>query len=653
MSSKQAQLVSFQTNRPISEPKILKHRQISLGKLMRMYRERNGQLSREVLASLVGVSSRTIRNWENDISLPTSHHLRKLIEIYAVQNLFLANEEREEAQELWLKRQEQDEINTFPGFDENWFSRMLQAGRVVSPPSSNPNRAETVAKMTTVKATDRPGSLREEKPAPPPNNLPTLSGPTIGRESELAQLQALLQNPGVRLLTLVGPGGVGKTRLGLQVSHEVLDKFADGVFFVCLAAIQEPALVLEMIAQTLGVNEASGPNRGQSLQTFLASRQILLFIDNFEQVKNTTLQLLSLLKAAPGLKLLVGSRITLQIADEQVFDVAPLALPPLLPSEPVTAPEKAALVLSEYGAGRLLLQRALAAKPDLKITAENEAALLRICQRLDGLPLALELAAARLKYFTPPALLKRLEGANNSSPLQLLEKSGSRGPGRQQSLRQTLDWSYNLLASDEQQLFCSLAIFTDGCALTAGEAVCARLEAAPGPIEPGRILNLLTQLVEKSLLRYENDPDGEPRFMMLQTVREYAMERLKAANLAPVLWQRYSDYFVKLAETAEAFSHEPEQTIWTARLEKEHNNLRAVLHHALENSAFEIALRLVASLCPFWERRGYRSEGLRWADETLAKTEALRNNPAVEKWRAQAFDRARTLALYHDQHPKG
>ncbi len=652
MSSDNVRLVSYQENRRVSEPKILKTRQISLGKLLRMYRERDGQrLSREVLAEMVGVSSRTIRNWENDISLPTAHHLRKLIEVYLEQKLFSANEERDETQELWLKRQEYDELNTFSAFDEVWFSRLLEVGSVSKPLPSGQNKGQpsTNPPVLTVAATPTT-SVEEKSKVRLPGNLPALNGPTIGRDKELAQLENLLQNPAVRLITLAGPGGVGKTRLVLQTGHLLADKFADGVFFVCLAAIEEPALVLEMIAQTLGVKEAANLSLLQSLQTYLASKKILLIIDNFEQVKRAASDLLKLVEGAANVKLLVGSRITLQIYGEYVFEVLPLTVPSLAVSQLSLLNPGGALALSKYGSVEFLLERTRQLKPDLTLTAENAQALTQICQRLDGLPLALELAAARLKFFTPPALLRRLEGAYNSSPLQILEKGYKAGPGRQQSLRQTLDWSYNLLEGDEQHLFCSLAVFNDGCSLAACETVCSNLQIEAGSIiEPSKILNLLTQLVEKSLLKHENDPDGEPRFSMLQTVRDYALERLKSSGREDgreeVLWQACTKYFVKLAETAEAQLRGPEQAIWVPRLEKEHNNLRAVLHRALDHSQVETALRLVASLCWFWKLGGYLSEGRRWAEEALAKSEPLKKDPAIEIWRGQALNGAGMLAV--------
>jgi predicted ATPase len=471
----------------------------------------------------------------------------------------------------------------------------------------------------------------------PPNNLPRLGGPTIGRDKELSQLQTLLQNPELRLITVVGPGGVGKTRLILQTGHALANKFEDGVFFICLAAINEPALVLEMIAQVLEVKEVNGLSLLQTLEAYLATKQILLIIDNFEQVKSAARSLINLLAATPGLKFLIGSRITLQIYPEQVFELLPLALPPVQPSIDST--------LSKYGAMELLLQRAKQVKPDLTMTPENALALTQICQRLDGLPLALELAAARLKFFTPQALLRRLEGAHNSGPLQLLEKANKDGPTRQQSLRQTLDWSYNLLEHDEQHLFCTLAIFNDGCSLVACETVCTSFLNESGmPLEPSKVLNLLTQLVEKSLLRHENDPEGEPRFTMLQTIREYALERLKRKGAEEILWQHYTDYFVTLADTADKSSEQP---IWIVRLEKEHNNLRAVLHHALEYLQVEIALQLVVSLWWFWEFQGYLTEGLRWAEEILAQSEALQDDPTISELRVKALNKVDGLSHYN------
>jgi predicted ATPase/class 3 adenylate cyclase len=444
------------------------------------------------------------------------------------------------------------------------------------------------------------------------NNLPTQPTPLIGRERESAAVVALLRRAEVRLVTLTGPGGIGKTRLGLQVAAELLDGFADGVWFVNLAPINDSSLVATTIAHTLGVAEVARIPIEKSLRAVLREKRTLLLLDNFEQVLDAAPLVAELLAAAPGLTVLVTSRAVLHLSGEHEFAVPPLALPDL-------AQSLSAEQLTQYEALKLFVARAQAAKADFAITKDNAPAVAEICHRLDGLPLAIELAAARVKLFPPQALLARL-----SNRLALLTSGPRDLPARQQTLRNAIAWSYNLLSVKEQILFRQLGVFVGGCTLEAAEAVCNvdnDLTLA--------VVDCIASLLDQSLLRREGGPDGEPRFVMLETIREYALERLKASGETEVLRRRHAECFLALAETAELWFHGPDQRVWLDRIEVEHVNLRAALAWSLEvqragtqspddHLQSAIGLRLAAALWWFWDRRGYLPEGRRWLERTLA-----------------------------------
>jgi predicted ATPase/class 3 adenylate cyclase len=337
-----------------------------------------------------------------------------------------------------------------------------------------------------------------------PHNLPVQPTPLIGREREVAAVGHLLQREDVRLVTLTGPGGVGKTRLGMQVVAELSDRFADGVVFVNLAPITDPALVVPTVAQTLDIREAAGQPLLERLVEMLQQKQILLLLDNFEQVVSTAVHVADLLATCPKLKVVVTSRAVLHIRAEHEFAVPPLALP-----DPTSLPDLA--VLPHYAAVALFLLRAQAAKPDFQLTAANAYAIAEICVRLDGLPLAIELAAARIKLLPPQALLTRL------SPRLAMLTGGSRDvPARQQTLRNTLQWSYDLLSGEEQRLFRRLSVFVGGCTLEAAEAVCGGGNTSDGM--GSSVLEGVASLIDRSLLQQTEHEGQEPRLMMLETV---------------------------------------------------------------------------------------------------------------------------------------
>jgi predicted ATPase/class 3 adenylate cyclase len=462
-----------------------------------------------------------------------------------------------------------------------------------------------------------------------PHNLPLQPTPLIDRDAEVAYVCDMLRRPETRLVTLVGPGGIGKTRLALQVAAELLDAYPSGVYFVPLAPIRDPALVVPTIAQALGVSEAGGRPLMDALRAYLRDKHLLLLLDNFEQVVVAAPLLSELLAAAPQLNVLVTSREVLHLRGEQEFPVPPLALPD---------PKHARLeTLSQYAAVELFIARALDVNPDFAVTNESAPAVAEICARLDGLPLAIELAAARIKLFSTKALLARLE-----QRLALLTSGARDLPVRQQTLRNTIDWSYHLLERMEQILFQRLAVFVGDWTLEAAEAVTTFNVQT---LERYNVLDGLAALVDKSLLRQTETADTEPRFEMLQTTREYALEQLAAHGETTVIEHLHADFFLALAEAAEPQLTGADQLVWMERLEVEHENLRAALGRAIERREAETALRLSGALWRFWYIRGYAEEGRAWLNSALAITMAAPSMP-LSRVRATALYRAGFLTHY-------
>lgn len=470
--------------------------------------------------------------------------------------------------------------------------------RVLAEELSAEPSAETGALLRQIKSGE---SIKPR--APSPHNLPAPLTPFIGRGPELTEISDRLADPACRLLTLVGPGGVGKTRLALRAARLLLEAYEHGAWFVPLEPVRDPEHVASAIARALGVDEVPARPLVQALKAHLREKELLLVLDNFEQVVSMARLVTELLQAAPQVQALVTSREPLKVYGEHTFAVPPLALP-----DPGRLPDPEAL--AEFPAVELFVARARVARPGFSLTPATAPVVVAICARLDGLPLALELAAARLKWLSPEELLERLEqpgGAFNR--LALLADGPRDAHARQRTLRAAIGWSYDLLNGDEQRLFRRLAAFVGGFDPEAVEAVCAADDLGVSAMAG------LHSLAEKSLLRRA---DGAPRFGMLETIREYALEQLAANGEADATRVRHAAYFLSLAERAECETRGPRQAEWLVRLDRERHNLRAALGRALKADEAETALRLAGALGDYWRVRGEFAEGRHRLERALA-----------------------------------
>jgi predicted ATPase/DNA-binding XRE family transcriptional regulator len=460
---------------------------------------------------------------------------------------------------------------------------------------------------------------------PHPTNVQPPLTPTIGRREAIAEVKELLSREEMRLVTLVGAPGIGKTRLGTEVALQLLDGFADGVFVVPLAAIRDRDLAGATIAQTLGLTPQKSGQVLHSLIEALRDKRMLLLLDNFEQVMSAASLLADILSSCPGIKILVTSREALHLSREQLVWVPPLDLPDL-------AHLPVAEELVAYPAVALFVERSRAVKPGFALTDENAEAVAAICTRLDGLPLAIELAAARTRLLPPKALLTRL-----SSRLKVIVGGERDLPARHQTLRDAIAWSYDLLDAPDQALFRRLGVFVGGCTLSAAEGVCNAYTDLEKDVVEG-----LESLLDKHLLELGQDEDSEEesRLMMLETIREYALERLVFEGEEGSIRYLHAEYYLATAEAADPHLTGAEQKLWLDRLERDHDNLRAALQWLLQQGDAETAARLGTALRRFWEVHSHYSEGGAWLKQILSKSDAI-----SAPLRAKALNGAGALAL--------
>jgi len=439
----------------------------------------------------------------------------------------------------------------------------------------------------------------------------------IGRSGDVTHAQHLLRQS--RLLTLTGPGGTGKTRLAIAIAQSVSDAFPDGIIFISLAPLTDPRLVPSTIATALGVPDRADRAPVDGVVAALAHRQVLLVIDNFEQVVDAAPVVATILESCPAVRILVTSRVPLRLTGEQRLPVPPLTVPNDVQPAPDAALAQDAVLL--------FTQRAQAIQPSFLLTPDNVSAVIEVCRRLDGLPLAIELAAARIALLTPAALLGHL-----TSRLALLTGGARDLPARQQTLRATIGWSYDLLAPDEQRLFRLLSVFVGGWTLEAATAVCGSEHVLDGH----------ARLLDHSLIRQVVQSDGSTRYTMLETIREYGLEQLEAHGEVETLRSRHAEYTLGLAENAAPHLEGPDPRPWLDRLTADHDNLRAAMDWLLAREDVQRGLRLVGVLREFWHVQGYYAEGLRRTDAFLALPDAAARTPE----RAHALLTATVLALW-------
>ncbi len=558
-------------------------RDYAFGQLMLSLRMRIS-LTQAGLAALLHVHRRAVAGWEAGSSYPKAEHLKELITLAVQQQAWAFGREEEEIRALWKAAHQKVLL------DEVWLHDLLAPPAPIQlfPQAATPVKGEKAATGSPMRF----------------QNLPLLLEPLIGREQQEQAISAFLLRPEVRLLTLTGTAGIGKTRLAIQVATDLNEIFTQGVCLVQLAPISDFNLVIPSIAQTLGLRDVEEYSLFESLKAFLQDKHLLLLLDNFEQVLEAAPALVELLLACPSSKILVTSRAVLHVEGEYEFSVPPLSLP-----DPHHLPGHEEL--AQYAAVALFVQRAQMVKPQLVLSSDNAAAIAQICIQLDGLPLSLELAAARSKLLSPQTLLGRL-----NHRLAVLTGGRQDAPTRQHTLRDTISWSYDLLNAEEQRCFRRLAIFVGGCTLEAAEAVCS---AAADRSLPA--MDLVASLLDKSLLQQSDQAGDEPRLLMLETIREYALERLADSGEVEAIEQRHAMYYLILAEHGDPELFGQQQHLWVNRLTRDSENLRAALLWLYGRRQHqEPLLRLAGSLGWFWYMCGRLSEGMLWLEHALRGT---------------------------------
>ena len=476
-------------------------------------------------------------------------------------------------------------------------------------------------------------SLREElglKISAPPNNLPAVPYSFVGRHRETEEIRRLLRVG--RLVTLTGPGGIGKTHLAVHTASVLLDQFEDGVFFVPLADILDAEQVASTLAQTLGITQTGGKSPLDDVKARLRDKDLLLVMDNFEQVMEAASLVAEVLAGCPSVKVIATSREALRVRGEQVFDLQPLAVP----GSDVLGRRQSADDLAGYPAIAMFVQSARSARPDFALTDENASTIASICARVDGLPLAIELVAARVKLLTPGEMLARLKGPGDNEALRLLTGGPRDMPDRHRTMHSAIGWSYDLLSDAEKKLFSWLGVFAGGFTLDAAEKVAGNYESDmahyPHPdAKPAirdapseSVLDLVSSLLDKSLVkRVSDEGGGEARFAMLETIRDYALEMLAASGQAPHAGKMHAAYYRALAERAEPFLVGPEQKQWLALLAREYSNMRASLAWALEAGHWELLAQMAILLWRLWYLQGPVNEGRTWLGHALARRDAI------------------------------
>ena len=602
-------------------------------RLLRAARLERGWTQQQVADRIGAPLSLNVTRWENGTAYPSAYYNDRLCQLFgkSVRELGLSQLEDETPGEPSPIALTLEQVSSVP-VQETWQEGRAQLGALApatmpAQPIQDTYRADLLA-------------IRDD-------TLPLPLTPLIGREDEVASLCLLLLRPELRLVTLTGMGGVGKTRLALRVAGELRVHFSGGVCFVSLAALDNPALVVSAIAGALGLKESEQRSPLALVQAALRDRHLLLLLDNFERLLPAAPQLVALLTGCPQLKVLATSRAVLHVQGEHEFPVSPLALPQL-----ESLPTLEALAASPAVA--LFLQRARAVRPSFHLSEANARAIAEICVRLDGLPLALELAAARSKLLSPHELLGRL-----SHRLEVLTGGPQDLPLRQQTLRDTIAWSYQLLDAREQRLFRQLSVFSGGWTLEAAEAICNPLEREKGA---GHFLEHITSLLNKSLLQAIQQEGKESRLFMLETIREYGLEALSTNEEMEETCRAHALYYLRLAEEAESKLRGPQESKWVGRLEQEQSNLRAALQWALENEESRLALGMASALLDYWQVEGHVNEGYALLSRALASSKGvearvLSKALAACGWLASAqgdYDQAeqccqKSLALYREE----